>query len=109
MASNSDIQTIVDGFLNYLRNEGKESLLPQIVSTLSSSASSQNRSAVVYSVSEMKEKERRDIEQMLSKSHGVSGVEFAEDRDLIGGLKIVIGNQVLDLSYKAKLDQLAQD
>ena len=103
----SEIQNIVDGFLKYLESNRKLSLLPEIISRLSQRGYEGSKMATVYSVTPLSASQKKNIREIVKDELGCEEVSFEIDRNIIGGLKVIAGNQVLDLSFKAKLDQLA--
>lgn len=107
MPDQTEASKIAEGFLNYLDARGKGDLLPKIVALLSKSGGSPASSANVFSANPVKPKQRAEIERILHSNYGIKKIQFLIDESLVGGLKVVIGSQVLDLSFKNKLEQLA--
>ena len=63
--------------------------------------------AVVYSAFPMDAAALSDVAVMLEKRFGRKlnvGVEL--QADLIGGVRVVVGDEVLDMSVKARLEQM---
>lgn len=103
----SEIQNIVDGFLKYLETNRKLSLLPEIISQLAQRGYEGSRMATIYSATPLSVAQEKNIREIVKNEFGCEEVIFEIDRNIIGGLKVTVGNQVLDLSFKEKLDQLA--
>jgi F-type H+-transporting ATPase subunit delta len=68
------------------------------------------RHATVESSTELDAGERNNITRALSTKYGADvTTEFKVNPDLLGGLKIQIGSDVLDASVRTRLDRLAVD
>lgn len=102
----AEAQKIVVGFLKYLETNKKTALLPEIVSILTKRGYGGSKETTVYSATPLSASQKKSIEEILMKEYEVEEISFEIDENIVGGLKVVIGNQVLDLSYRAKLDQL---
>ncbi len=53
--------------------------------------------------------EKKEIEENIKQKYGAKEIvsEYMEDKDLLGGMKIIIGEEILDTTYRNKLNQLA--
>jgi F-type H+-transporting ATPase subunit delta len=99
---------IITGFWQYLKKEGKLNLLPEILRGLKEKSDETNDKAVVFSSSLLSENQKEEVGKIISSNFGVSQTEFEVDPKLIGGIKIKIGSEVLDLSTQNKLDYLTK-
>lgn len=106
MNDSTTVQNIAEGLQNFLKKEKKEHLLPQIISVLKSKASGEGQSLVVHSGKQLTSQQKVEISQILKQKFGEEVAEFSVDEKLLGGLKIIMGDRVLDLSYRAKLNSL---
>lgn len=109
MSDKSEATSIAEGLLKYLEVNDKKYLLPQVLAILSKANPGNKEIATVYSLSELSEKQQQRVRKILEEKYGVVDTEFEIDETLVGGLKIVLGDEVLDLSFKQKLDQLIYD
>ena len=103
---NQKADSIVSGFLQYLKKEGSLSLLPEIARKLSSKADEISLTAKVLTTTKLAEGQRKEISTILSTNFGVKSADFLEDESLVGGMKVWIGDKVIDLSIQNKLNQL---
>ncbi|MBP1969876.1 F-type H+-transporting ATPase subunit delta [Virgibacillus natechei] len=67
--------------------------------------------ATVYSVRELSEAERQQLEQTLVKRYSKNKFKLNNvvDPSIIGGIKIRIGNKIIDGSVSGKLDRIKRD
>lgn len=103
----SDASAIVSGLLKYLSSCRRMHLLPEIISRLQSVLNHQNNVVRVISAVKLSPPDQTEILRRLQDQfHFTDSVDFSVDSTLIGGLKVIIGDQVIDLSVKARLDQI---
>jgi F-type H+-transporting ATPase subunit delta len=100
------INAIVEGFWKYLKKEGDLELLPEILQGLASKMDETSSIARVQSGTVLSEKQKNNIIKIIKLNLGINTVEFEVDTSLIGGIKIKIGDKVLDLSVQGKLNHL---
>lgn len=103
---NAKVDTIISGFLEYLKKEGSLSLLPEIARKLSSKADEVALTAKVLTTDVLSTSQQSKILEILKTNFGVKSAEFEQDNGLIGGMKVWIGDQVIDLSIQNKLNRL---
>jgi F-type H+-transporting ATPase subunit delta len=105
----SKLSTAAQNFLHAVIDHGRLSALPEVaaqfrerVNTLAGTAD-----AVVYSAFDIDAKALADVGHVLEKRFGRKlNVSQALQPDLIGGIRVVVGDEVLDTSVKARLDQM---
>jgi F-type H+-transporting ATPase subunit delta len=53
--------------------------------------------------------QKKEIEENIKQKYGAKEIvsEYMEDKELLGGMKIIIGEEILDTTYRNKLNQLA--
>jgi F-type H+-transporting ATPase subunit delta len=63
----------------------------------------------VLSAKNIESHEKKELEENIKHKYGAKEIvsEYIEDKTLLGGMKIVIGDEILDTTYRNKLDQLA--
>lgn len=100
----------LSNFVRIVAEEKRLSVLPEIVKQYQTLMLEKNhaKKAVIYTAYDMVSEGQRakvisDLEQHLGA--GLQA-EFRTDSNLIGGLKVVVGDQVLDLSVQGKLAKL---
>jgi F-type H+-transporting ATPase subunit delta len=95
-------------FLRIVIENGRLSALPEIASQFRAvNARSGSSDAVVYSAFPIDGAALADVSAMLEKRFGRKlNVSVAIDADLIGGIRVVVGDEVLDTSVKARLEQM---
>ena len=105
------LQDITANFLGVLAENGRLSKLPSIISAYKQLAAD-NRGEIhadVTSAFPLKADQRKAIESQL-KTHSGRKVIISEhvDPDILGGLVVKIGSQMIDSSIKTRLNTLSQ-
>ncbi|MDD5248083.1 MAG: F0F1 ATP synthase subunit delta [Rhodocyclaceae bacterium] len=104
----------VDGelasFIQVLAANDRLSVLPAIADFFENLKSTEEgvKDAVVYSAFSLDDKQSRDLLPTLE-AHFKSklSLEIKVDPELIGGVKVVVGDQMLDVSVRGKLEAMA--
>jgi F-type H+-transporting ATPase subunit delta len=96
-------------FIAMLSENGRVALLPEIAAqfTMLKNASAGAADATVYSAFEMSPDQVNTLVATLEKKFGRKLNPTVEvDPSLIGGVRVVVGDEVLDTSVRAKLQQM---
>ena len=96
-------------FLRLVVENGRLSALPEIASQFRSlkNAAGGTTDAIVFSAFPMEEQALSDISAVLEKRFGRKlSIKVELDVSLIGGIRAVVGDEVLDTSIKARLEQM---
>jgi F-type H+-transporting ATPase subunit delta len=96
-------------FLRTVIENGRLSVLPEVTLQFKALMNAQNGSsdAIVYSAFPMDAAALSDVAVMLEKRFGRKlNVSVELQADLIGGIRVVVGDEVLDTSVKARLEQM---
>lgn len=96
-------------FLSTVIENGRLSVLPEIVRQFRTLKNSQSGSsdALVYSAFPIDSSALTEVSAMLEKRFGRKlNVSVVTQADLIGGIRVVVGDEVLDTSVKARLEQM---
>jgi len=96
-------------FLRLVIENGRLSALPEIASQFRAlkNASSGSSDAVVYSAFPIDAAALADLAKVLEKRFGRQlNVSVALEPELIGGVRVVVGDEVLDTSVKSRLQQM---
>jgi F-type H+-transporting ATPase subunit delta len=96
-------------FLRTVIDNGRLSALPEIAAQFRALKNAQGGSsdAVVYSAFPVDGAALADVSAALEKRFGRKlNVKVELDADLIGGIRVVVGDEVLDTSVKARLEQM---
>ena len=96
-------------FLRMVIENGRLSALPEIAAQFRALKNAQSGSsdAVVYSAFPIPAASLGDVAGALEKRFGRKlNVTVQEDPSLIGGIRVVVGDEVLDTSVKARLEQM---
>lgn len=100
------ISHITDAILDYLKTRDLLHLLPEIVSGLKARISDDSQVTVESAIA-LSAREQTSLTEILKSKYGVkSAVNFTVNPKLLGGLRIVIGDQVLDTSVLARLNDV---
>ena len=96
-------------FLRTVIENGRLAALPEIARQFREMKNAQSGSsdAVVYSAFPIAADQLSRVAQVLEKRFGRKlNLSVQEDPSLIGGIRVVVGDEVLDTSVKARLDQM---
>lgn len=96
-------------FLRTVIDNGRLAALPEIANQFRAMKNAQTGSsdAVVYSAFPIAAASLGEVAQTLEKRFGRKlNVTVQEDPSLIGGIRVVVGDEVLDTSVKARLEQM---
>ncbi|MBG9388696.1 F0F1 ATP synthase subunit delta [Caenimonas aquaedulcis] len=96
-------------FLRAVIENGRVSALPEIATQFRALKNAQSGSsdAVVYSAFPIDAQALAGVSAALEKRFGRKlNVSVKEDPSLIGGIRVVVGDEVLDTSVKARLEQM---
>lgn len=103
---------LTDAAKNFLRaiiDNGRVSVLPEIASQFNSLKNAQSGSsdATVYSAFVLEGQALADLTATLEKRFGRKlNIQVEIEPELIGGVRVVVGDEVLDTSVKARLEQM---
>jgi F-type H+-transporting ATPase subunit delta len=103
------LPTAATNFLRAVIENGRLSALPEIAAQFRALKNAQSGSsdAVVYSAFPIAAASLGDVAGALEKRFGRKlNVTVQEDPSLIGGIRVVVGDEVLDTSVKARLEQM---
>ncbi|HXE22719.1 MAG TPA: F0F1 ATP synthase subunit delta [Rhodoferax sp.] len=96
-------------FLHVVIENGRLTALPEIAAQFRALKNAQSGSsdAVVYSAFPIDNTALADVAALLEKRFGRKlNVSVALQPELIGGIRVVVGDEVLDTSVKARLEQM---
>ena len=96
-------------FLRTVIENGRVNALPEVAAQFRALVNSRNGSsdAVVYSAFPMDEAALAAVSESLQKRFGRKlNLSVQLDESLIGGIRVVVGDEVLDTSVKARLEQM---
>jgi len=106
--NNSKVNAIVEGFWQYLKKRKSLDLLPEILSELNRRKEQTSLTATVFTSEALQKDQQEKVIKIISSNFGIGAVEFEVDTNLIGGIKVKIGDEILDLSIQSKLDRLVE-
>lgn len=104
-----DLPAVAQNFLRTVIENGRLAALPEIAVQFRALKNAQGGSsdAVVYSAFPIAADSLADIAGVLEKRFGRKlNFTVQEDPSLIGGIRVVVGDEVLDTSVKARLEQM---
>ena len=105
----SKLPTAAQNFLRAVIDNGRLSALPEVATQFRAHVNAQSGSAdaVVYSAFDIDAAALADVKTALEKRFARKlNVSVALQPELIGGIRVVVGDEVLDTSVKARLDQM---
>ena len=104
-----DLPVIAKNFLRTVIENGRLNTLPEIATQFNALKNAQRGSSdtVVYSAFPIDGAALADVTASLEKRFGRKlNVTVSLQADLIGGIRVVVGDEVLDTSVKARLEQM---
>lgn len=100
------VSAIVSGILDFLDSQKALDLLPEIISGLKAKANSSAGTCVESAVA-LSDQEKKDITAVLSQNYSLTTpVDFKINPRLVGGLRISLGDRVIDASVQARMEDL---
>ncbi|MFH0863702.1 MAG: ATP synthase F1 subunit delta [Candidatus Gottesmanbacteria bacterium] len=103
------IDEIINGFLNYLSSTQQKHLLPKIVERLNQIINEEKDIAYVTSAVSLTNVEQDKILKYLYKIYNKNFVlKIDINKNIIGGLKIIVGDKVIDQSINGRIDNLVE-
>jgi F-type H+-transporting ATPase subunit delta len=96
-------------FLETVIDNGRVNALPEVAAQFRTlkNAQSGTADATVYSAFPIDSAALADVSKLLEKRFGRKlNLQVALQPELIGGIRVVVGDEVLDTSVKARLDQM---
>lgn len=106
MSDNSESAEIAAGFLRYLDINNKRPLLREVLAILHKEVEPQLPEIVVESAVELSPADKQTLVSALAGKPHSGEIQFKVNRELIGGLKITHGDQVMDTSIQSKLKRI---
>lgn len=100
---------VAQNFLRTVIDNGRLAALPEVAAQFRAMKNAQSGAsdAVVYSAFPIPAAQLGDVAQTLERRFGRKlNVTVQEDPSLIGGIRVVVGDEVLDTSVKARLEQM---
>jgi F-type H+-transporting ATPase subunit delta len=101
----------VANFVKVLAQEGDFALLPQVSASLSQTASGRSgpTKADIVSAVELSAEEQAELRRKLAEAHGDGLVyTFSVDPALMGGLRVRVGDKLIDTSVASRLASLRE-
>jgi F-type H+-transporting ATPase subunit delta len=95
----------VGSFIRLLAENGRLACLPEIAAQFKKMKQAEEgvREGVVYSAFPLDDSQLRDLKTLLEGRFGRLQLSVQVDPGLIGGVKVIVGDQVLDTSVSGKL------
>lgn len=106
MSDNSESAEIAAGFLRYLDGNKKSHLLREVLAILHKEVEPQLPEIVVESAVALTAEDRQALLGTLSGKPHAGDIQFKVSPELIGGLRITHGDQVMDTSVQSKLKKI---
>jgi len=110
LASKENEGDIVAHTMRFLVRKRLLSRAPDILSKLENLINKAENKIVVKVVTaeKLETKERTELEHFLKKRYGALHVLFNEviDKNVIGGIKVEVGDEILDLTVKHRINKL---
>jgi F-type H+-transporting ATPase subunit delta len=108
---NNKVQQIAKGFVKYLERVGQVDQLAELSKIQQKQGWSKglDNTATITSCVALKPTEKKAVSQFINKTYDLNPkIKYQVDKSLIGGLIIRVGNKVLDVSLKHRLEKLRE-
>ena len=108
-AAGTELPARARNFLAAILENGRLNALPEIATQFHALVNAQSGSAdaTVYSAFEIDMARLSELGGLLERRFGRKlNLQVVLEADLIGGVRVVVGDEVLDLSVKARLEQM---
>jgi F-type H+-transporting ATPase subunit delta len=105
----AQLSPAAQNFLHAVIDNGRLSAMPEMAAQFRERVNAQSGTsdAVVYSAFDIDAAALANVTELLQKRFGRKlNVSVTLQPELIGGIRVVVGDQVLDTSVKARLDQM---
>jgi F0F1-type ATP synthase delta subunit len=106
LADHSESADIAAGFLRYLDSQDKRHLLRDVLAILNKEVEPQLPEIVVESAIALTDTDKQAVLSTLSSKPHTGEIQFKVNPELIGGLRITYGDQVMDTSIQSKLRKI---
>jgi len=106
MSDNTESAEIAAGFLRYLDTNQKRHLLGDVLGILNKEVEPQLPEILVESAVALSNDDQQALLSSLQAKPHSGEIQFKVNPDLIGGLRIAYGDQVLDTSIRGKLKRV---
>ena len=107
----ADLPADIGNFVRLLVQEGDVALMPQVAASLAQAAggrSGPTRADIVSAV-ELTAEEQAELRRMLTQQHGEGMMfDFRVDPSLMGGLRVRVGDRLIDTSVASRLARLRE-
>lgn len=105
----SALPAVAQNFLRVILGNGRLAVLPEVASQYRTLVNAQKGAAdgIVYSAFALNDVELSELRATLEKRFGQQlNLKVQVDESLIGGVRVVVGDEELDTSVKARLEQM---
>jgi F-type H+-transporting ATPase subunit delta len=102
-----EVNTITTAILNLLKTKGQLPLLPEIIEELKKEQEVLQQKVIIESAIELSDREISQLAKTISqKLKYQPSIINRVDPDLLAGIRLRIGDQVIDISLKNRLEQI---
>ena len=104
----AEATSVLGNFIRLLADNGRLACLPEIAGQFAAMKQGEEgvKEGVVHSAFPLDDAQLASLSQLLEKRFGRLQLSVSVDPALIGGVKVVIGDQVLDASVSGKLSAM---
>lgn len=111
MQSQSKAQKIAAGFIRYLESSDQIDQLAELtrIQQKQSWAREDQNQAIITSAVDLKQKQKNELADYLTKQfRDKIKIKYQTNTSILGGLIIRVGNRIIDLSLKHRLEKLRE-
>jgi len=103
----NEAQKITQGLIEMLKTKGRLDLLPEIITELNYEQDLLQQQVVVESAVMLNESDLHELIEIIADKYGFKPQVIKKiNPNLLGGIKLKIGDQVIDLSLKYRLGEI---
>lgn len=110
-STNSNTQLIAKGLISYLKKTGQLDQLAELTKIQQKKSWSlrTNTETTITSAVELSAAQKKSVEKIINHHFDPSAkIKYQVNKDVIGGLVIKVGNKIIDVSIKHRLEKLRE-
>lgn len=104
----TDIQKIAEALFSYLEKNVPESQREELIELLIKKLNQEKDRVIIQSAVALTAEEKKALEKYLENKVKTDNLEYQIDKSILGGLKIKIGDNLIDRSLATKIKQIGE-
>ena len=104
----TDIQKIAKALFSFISQNVPETQRGELLALLAKKIDQDKEKVFVQSAVDLTDEEKKALEKYLESKIETDNIEYQVDKKLVGGLKIKIGDNLIDRSLATKIGQIKE-